>query len=211
MMSLTGSGNERALEIQNVTWQATDQFLSRQTVVSRHIVGDKGQESNVTVEAWKLGVDPKQKPLYTIKAEGTGGRIVDGCLYVVDRGLEEVEWWSIYRLDNGQHLFDTHVPPVSYESRYYGLEIPEGEQGKTIGFLTYSTDQQVKRRVVLLHDDAKQAALLRSYWDTQRTLTYSDHQVKITFQPSGVIVTIPVARDDLDVAHARIPAGMHVR
>jgi hypothetical protein len=29
---------------------------------------------------------------------------------VFARGVEEVSWWSIHKLGNGQRLFDTYVP-----------------------------------------------------------------------------------------------------
>jgi hypothetical protein len=214
-VSLAGSGSEKTLEIHNVTFHATEKLLLRQTVTSKHILGDKGQESNLAVEAWKLGIDPKQKPLYTIAVEGTGGRTVDGVFYVAERGLEEVEWWSVYGLQNGEHLFDTHVPLASFESGYYGFEVPEGEQGNLIGTVVYATGQHVKRRVALTCDDPKQAALLRSYWDTTRTLSVRDEKparaLKLVFQPGSVTVAIPIAAGDLDIAHAQMPKNLHLK
>jgi hypothetical protein len=212
--SLTGSGQEKTLEIHNVKYEATERMLLRETVTSKHILGDKGQESNLTLEAWNLGTDPKLKPLYTVKVPGTGGHTVDGALFVVDRGLEEIEWWSVYRLENGQHLFDTHVPLVSLNMRYAGFEVPEGEQGKTIGWFSYGTDRRPTRQLLLTSDDPKQAAALRSYWDTARTLTAGDERpargLRLSFQPGNLVVTIPLTGDELDVTHAQLPKGLHL-
>ena len=59
---------------------------------------------------------------------------------MADRGLEEVAWWSVYRLGTGQHLFDTYVPVVSFsisreimELRYVGLEVPPDDASGPAG------------------------------------------------------------------------------
>jgi hypothetical protein len=243
-ISFTGAGSEKMLEIHNVTYEMTgdsvpgrprgERLMLRQIAVSKQIVGDKGQEADVTLEAWPLGIDPKQKPLYTIKASGTGGRTVGGALFVADRGLEEVEWWSVYRLGTGQHLFDTYVPLVrfsiskeSMDMRYVGVEVPPDDahdprlrKPDVVAVITYASEQRVKRELILTCDDPKQAALLRSYWDTTRTMTVSGEKppraLKMVFeandgpQPASRVLTIPIASDDLDFAHAQLPAHLHL-
>ena len=39
---------------------------------------------------------------------------LDGEVLQISRGLEEVEWWSIYKLANGEHLFDTYTPLLKF-------------------------------------------------------------------------------------------------
>ena len=85
---------------------------------------------------WKHGrsaVDLKQKPLYSLKVEGVEPKPVGSELLSISRGLEEVQWWSVYKMASGQHLFDTYVPLVSFSisreiqtMRYAGLEVPPG-------------------------------------------------------------------------------------
>ena len=56
---------------------------------------DIGMEASTTVEAWPLGVDLKQKPLYSVTVNGIEPHVVNGEVIVISRGLEETEWWSI--------------------------------------------------------------------------------------------------------------------
>jgi hypothetical protein len=42
-----------------------------------------------------------------------------------------LDWWSVYKLGNGEHLFDTYTPIVQFSIsretqtlRYVGLEVP---------------------------------------------------------------------------------------
>src|SRR5579863_9773286 len=107
-VSLTAKGDEQTLEIHNVTYEVTSDFvpgrpqgqrlLLRQTTCSKQVLGDKGEEATTMLEAWPLGGDVEQKPIYTVNVSGTGGRTLNGALFIADRGLEEVEWWSVYRL-----------------------------------------------------------------------------------------------------------------
>lgn len=56
-------------------------------------------DATVTLEAWRFGDDLRQKPLNTITAAGTDGRTMDNAIFIAWRGLEEVEWWSVYKLE----------------------------------------------------------------------------------------------------------------
>ena len=62
----------------------------RKTEVTTQVVGEKGVEASIVVEASRGG-----KKLYTFRVEGVNGRVFDGHLFVVERGLEDVLWWSI--------------------------------------------------------------------------------------------------------------------
>jgi hypothetical protein len=44
------------------------------------------------LNAWRFGDDPRQKPLYTLNSSGEDGNTKDNALFVVSRGLEDVEW-----------------------------------------------------------------------------------------------------------------------
>ena len=107
----TVKGDEKTVEITNVNYEELDSGLVlRMTTHLKHFVGEKGLKASTTTEAWKLGVDLKTKPLYSVTVEGTETRTVDGALFAVSRGLDETDWWSIYKIGNGAHLFDTYVP-----------------------------------------------------------------------------------------------------
>jgi hypothetical protein len=138
-----------------------------------------------------------------------------------------VEWWSVYRLGDGRHLFDTHVPLVRFsiskevmEMRYVGLEIPPDEAhvgANVVAFLIYASEQQVKRRVLISCDDAKQASLLRSYADTGHSVRVSDEKrpqtLQIAFEPYGVarsVIVVPMSGDDLDIARSQMPRGIRM-
>jgi hypothetical protein len=242
-VSLTAKGDEQSLEINNVTYDVADavpgrppseRLLLRKTICTRQVAGDMGEEASTILEAWPLGVDLKQKPLYTLKVEAAGGVMLDNALFVANRGLEEVAWWSIYRLGTGQHLFDTYVPLVNFsisreniESRYVGLEVPPDDASdarlrkpNVVAVLIYATEEKVKREVLLNCDVPDEAARLRSFADTTRTLTVVEdrppHALKLRFESNDpspaapVVVTIPLAGDDLDLVHTQLPPHLHV-
>ena len=243
-VSVSGTGPETTVEIHNVSYEVTADFvpnrphgerlLLRKSISSKQILGDMGQEASTTLEAWPMGVDLKERPIYTLKVSGVGGQTVESALFVAERGLEEVNWWSVYRLGTGKHLFDTYVPLVSFsisnemmEMRYVGLEIPPDDTAdarlkrpNVVAVVTYASQAGVKREALLTCDDPKQAQLLRSYADTSRTVSASEGRparaVKISFQvydqtpPPPVNLTIPLAGDDLDLAHAQLPPKLHL-
>jgi len=171
---------------------------------------------------------------------------MDNAIFIASRGLEEADWWSVYRLGTGQHLFDTYVPLVSFSiskqvltTRYIGLDVPSDEvsdarlrQPNVIAVLTYASADQVLREALLTSDDEEQAALLRSYADATRSISMIEgefvltaatakpqepsRKLRLTFSenypsPSNTKeVLIPLQGDDLDLAHAQLPARMHV-
>jgi hypothetical protein len=64
---------QQTVEIANVAYEVTstgvpgrpqnERLLLRTTTRSKQVVDEIGMEASTTVEAWPLGVDPKQKPL----------------------------------------------------------------------------------------------------------------------------------------------------
>jgi hypothetical protein len=215
---------QQTIEITNVAYEVTGQLLLRSTTRTKQVVDEIGMEAATTVEAWPLGVDPKQKPLYTLKAPGVDSKIVDGALIVILRGLEDTEWWSVYKLGTGERLFDTYVPLLSFSIRrdiqtlrYVGLEVPVGEDG--VAVLTYASADRVRRVAMITSDDAKQAQSLRSLADASRSVTLVGspaQALKISINqnypaaPAPVSITVPIVRDDLDLAHAQMPAHLHI-
>src|SRR5579862_8227745 len=123
------------VETTNVSFQVANRqhtlLLLRTTTHTKQAINEIGMEASTTVEAWPVGVDLKQKPVYTLKTGGMDSRTVDDSLLVILRGVEEVPWWSVYKLETGQRLFDTYVPLVGFSirrdeltMRYAGYEDP---------------------------------------------------------------------------------------
>jgi hypothetical protein len=226
-----------AVEITNVAYEVTstgvpgrpqnERLLLRTTTRTRQVVDDIGMEASSTIEAWPLGKDPKQKPLYTLKAEGVDSKTVDSALLVVLRGLEDTEWWSVYKLGTGERLFDTYVPLLSFSirrdiqtMRYVGFDVPNGEQDPhLVGTLIYASAERVLREARVTSEDPKQAQMLRSFADATRSITLVEapaRALKISISqnypsaPGTVSITIPIVHDDLDVAHAQKPASLTI-
>jgi hypothetical protein len=240
----------QTLDITNATFEITNNFvpgrpqderlLLRKTAKSKEVVGDEGVEASVTVEAWPLATDVTAKPLYSLTLEGIDVTTEDSALLVFNRGTEEVEWWSVYKLGTAEPLFDTYVPmlrlSLSREEqtpRYVGFEVPPDDASNTklrephvVGVLTYASSEKVLRQLLLTCSDAKRAAELRSFADTVRTLTLEEKGDTVPTPaqtlhlrwsawypspPNPVTAAIPIAADDLDAAHAHLPACMKVQ
>jgi hypothetical protein len=229
------------IEIKNISYEVitnvpgrppADRLLLRKITRSKEVLGDVGVDANVSLEAWRLGDDLRQRSLYTLNVSGDDGNTRDNALFVVSRGLEEVEWWSVYKLGNGQHLFDTYVPLLSFsisretvKTRYAGLDVPGDDetdallkQPNVIGVLAYASEGHLLREALLTSDDRQQARLLRSYADVTRSLSVTEapsRNIRLTFTqnfpspPNPVELLIPVKGDDLDLKNAQLPPKMH--
>lgn len=243
-IALSVKGDESAINITNITYEIawpdvpgkpTDEALVlRKTLRQKQVLGDMGQEATMAVEAWPMGTDLKQKPRYSFSVTGTECQTVENALLVVSRGLEEVDWWSAYKLGSGAHLFDTYVPLVKFsisretlKMRYAGLEVPPDDtrdqrlkKPNVVAVVTYASGDRVIREALITADDPKKAALLRSFADETRELSGGGREsaaaLKISFSqnypsaPATQTVTIPVLHDDLDLAHAELPAHVHI-
>jgi hypothetical protein len=215
---------QRTVEIVNVSYELTGQQLLRETTRTKQVVDEIGMQASTTVEAWPLGLDPKQKPLYSLKVEGVDCKTVDGALLTILRGLEDTEWWSVYKLASGEHLFDTYVPLLSFSirrdietMRYVGLGV--SSEPLAVGTLTYASAEHILREVLITSDDPKQAQMLKSFADASRSVTLVEtpaRALKVSISqnypsaPATVTITIPIVRDDLDIAHAQVPAHLHL-
>jgi hypothetical protein len=243
--SLSTKDKEQTVEISNVTYEVTgtgipgrpldERMVLRKSTRTKHVVDDIGEEASTTVEAWPLGSDFKQKPIYSLKVDGVDPLIVQGEVLQVSRGLEEVEWWSLFKLANGEHLFDTYTPLTKFSIsreiqtlRYVGLDVPPDNAADArlkdphvVAVLTYASATKVIREALITADDPKQAQLLRSYADSARILEAVERDavvrsLRVTIRqnfpsaPNPVVLTIPLAGDDLDAAHAQVPARLHI-
>jgi hypothetical protein len=232
-------GPSEVVEITNTSYEVTgagipgrsidEQLVLRTRTNIKRIVDAIGIEAKTTVEAWPLGTDTKEKPLYGINAIGTDPKLVNSDLVQISRGLEEVDWWSLYKLGSGEHLFDTYVPLVEFSIsrdvrtlRYVGLDVPDDvsdarlKAANVAGVLTYASAERVIREALITCDDTKLARLLRSFDDTTRTVTFSDSNIRLAISQNyplpdkTITITIPVIKDDLDLARIQAPAGIHV-
>jgi hypothetical protein len=231
----TVKGDEKAIEITNVTYEAVDvRIVLRKTMKSREVIGDIGVQASINIEAWPVGVDLKTKPMYTIAVEGTESHTVEDKLLVISRGLEEVEWWSVYKVADGTHLFDTYTPLLKFSTsrketifRFAGFNAPPDEakdprlnDRHVVGVLAYASPDRVIREALITCEDPKLAQQLRSYADESRVLTQTggikSQVLKLAFSQnfpapaSTIAVLVPIAGDDLDLAHAQLPPRMHI-
>jgi hypothetical protein len=233
--------HDEVVAIHNVEYELTgagipgrgfdDRLVLRKTVHTLYTVGDIGMEAKTTVEAWPLGVNLKQQPVYSISAEGTEPRTVNSDLIMITRGVEDDESsWSVYQLGTGKHLFDTDVPLVqlsiareTLKLRYVGLEVAVDDAAdkrlktpNAVALLTYASGEKIIREALVTCDDPKRAILLRSVADSARTVTGDGKSIRLTISqnypspPATVSINIPIAGDDLDVAHVQAPVGVHV-
>ncbi len=228
---------QQTVEITDVAYKVTStgvpgrprdqRLLLRTTTRTKEVVDDIGMEASTTVEAWPLGVDPKQqKPLYALKVNGVDSKIIDGALLTVLRGLEDTEWWSVYKLGTGERLFDTYVPLLAFSirrdiqtMRYVGFDVPDKSSENLVGVLAYASAERILRTALITSDDPKQAQMLKSFADANRSVTLIEtpaRALKIAISqnypsaPAAVTLTIPMVRDDLDLGHAQMPAGIHL-
>lgn len=225
---------QQTVEITNVVYQVmgtgvpgrpqNERLLLRTTTQTKQVIDDIGMEASTIVEAWTLGVDLRQKPIYSLKVDGVDCKTVDGALFVILRGLEDTEWWSVYKLGTGARLFDTYTPLLGFSirrdiqtMRYVGLEVPARKDA--VALLTYASADRVLRQALITSDDPGQVVALRSFADASRTVTLVESPVralKIAISqnypsaPATVTLTIPIVRDDLDLAHAQMPQHLHV-
>lgn len=236
--SLTEKEGSAVFEITNASYQVTAAFIPgrpkeqrlvlRKTTRLKQVMDEMGSQATTTLEAWPLGEDIKQKPLYSLTVSGNDGRVVDGSLFEVSRGLEEVEWWSVYQVGTGKHLFDSYVPLTSFSlsrevltRRYVGLEVPPDDakdarlkDPHVVGVLSYASAEKVIREVMITCDDLQRARLYRSYFDMGRTLSVSERlTIQLTFRESypsknaAVLFEFPVKGDDIDLVRSKLPPG----
>lgn len=236
----TEKNGRTTVEIGNVTYHVSgigvpgrpsgEQLLLRKSTRSRHVLDEIGGLATVTLEAWPLGTDPTKKALYSATITGDDAQVVENALWVVDRGIEEVQWWSVLKLGTAQRLFDTYVPLLHFSisretvtERYVGLEVPPDDtrdarlrDPHVAAVLEYASEDQVIREALITCDDPQRARLLRSYDDESRELAGTPQALTISFSqnypspPDTVVVAVPILNDNLDLARAKLPSGLHI-
>jgi hypothetical protein len=236
---------EEIIETTNVAWQVTgtdipgrpknERLVLRITAKQTQTLGDIGSDAKVTVEAWTMGMDLESKPRYSVTQTGVEAHTLENALLQFGCGTEEVEWWSVYQLGTGKHLFDTHVPLVNFStsrdiftSRYGGLDVPPDDatdvrlkEPHIVAVLVYASSQTVIREALITADDVNRAKGLRSYADTHRTVTLRESPslppiLRIRFVSNDkaekeTLLEVPITKDDLDLDAAKVPAGLQVK
>ncbi len=197
---------------------------------NRQVLDEPGVRGTVTLEAWPLGTDPKQRPLYSTTITGTDAEVAEDAVWIVSRGVEEVPWWTVLKLATTQRLFDTYVPMVHFsisretiKDRYAGFDVPPDNtrdplmrEPHIVGVLEYASEDDIVREALLTCDDPERARLLRSYSDVSRTLNGSMDGLALSFSmnypaPAETIaVNVPLVNGDLDLDHAKLPPGLHI-
>jgi hypothetical protein len=218
------SDGQDTVDIANVRFELAQagqerRLILRKTHTEHNVIGDEGDDPKITVEAWPLGVNLKEKPLYSVTLDGEDAVTVDDALLVFDR-TQEIAWWSVYHLDTGTHFFDTNTPLLRFSERYAGMEISSDDTKDqrlkargVVGVLTYASEDRLIREALITCDSAERAEVLHSLADTTFELAYAGKAIRITLTPfrtPATVITVPVVNDDLDLAHARMPVGMHV-
>ena len=190
---------QETVDIANVAYEVTgdsvpgrpreSRLVLRNTTHSTQILGDKGIDATVTLEAWPLGVDLNSKVLYMVKIPAIGAQTLDGALWVVDRSIDpDVNWWSVYKLGTGQHLLDTYVDLLRFSisretltQRYAGVEVPPDDttdarlkEAHVIAVLSYASAEKVIREALITCDNRGRALDLRSYADSTRGLSLAE-------------------------------------
>jgi hypothetical protein len=236
---ILGSSSE-SVDITNVAYEVVgpgipgrpgdERLTLRVTTRTKQVVGEIGMEAMTAIAAWPLGNGFNQTPLYSLAVSGVDARTMNGEIFVISRGVEQVDWWSIYRLGTGQHLFDTYTPLVQFSlsrqervPRYVGLEVPPDntpdarlKAANVVGVLTYASPERVIRETLITADNPKTATLLRSYSDSTRSVSVANGRITVSIvqnQPassSSVSLTVPIAGDDLDLARSQKPKGIQL-
>lgn len=179
-LTITGKQGEEAVIIRNIAYELAAKTVLRKTEQTRQVIGDKGMEASTLIEAWPLGIDRKEKPKYTIKVEGVDARSLDNELLIVTRGLEDTQWWSLYRLADGKPLFNTFVRPLRIPDTnlFAGYDVPEDgdprlKNPKLIGVIHFAAAEGTPRRVEIHANDAKRARILRSLADVTPSMEFN--------------------------------------
>ena len=77
-------GDQQRVDIHNVTYHlAPENLVLRKTVEIGQVIGDKGMEAKVTVEAWPVASKLAGPPLYSVSLSGVDATVVDNALLSV--------------------------------------------------------------------------------------------------------------------------------
>jgi hypothetical protein len=112
---------ERTVRIVNVEYRVTQIYhpgemwlVMRTTTRSTQILGDKGWEAKLTLEAWPMGANLASKPLYAVEMPGSEATLLGGELWqVLDATDPDVPVWSVLHVANGKQLLRSFVAPLN--------------------------------------------------------------------------------------------------
>jgi hypothetical protein len=85
-----------------------------------------------------------------------------------------------------------------------------------VAVLEYASEDQVIREALITCDDPQRARLLRSYEDETRMLVGTAQGLTLSLSqnypspPDIVTMAVPILNDDLDLARAKFPSGLHI-
>ncbi|HEV8145243.1 MAG TPA: hypothetical protein VGP79_02620 [Bryobacteraceae bacterium] len=202
-VKITERDSQQVVEITNVAYETTstgvpgrpqnERLLLRKITKRKQVVDEIGEEASTTIDAWPLGTDLSQPPIYSVTLPGIDCESIDGNVLVTLLGLEDTQWWSVNKLGTGEHLFDTYVPLLRFsisrevgEVRYVGLDVPPDntkdsrlKDPHVVAVLTYASRDKVLREVLITADDPKKAQILRSYSDATRTVTKVERETGV--------------------------------
>jgi hypothetical protein len=226
-----------ALEIVNTTFELTrDARLAiRFRTTQKLVIGDKGSEGTVEVTAWPRD-RPGTAPVYVVSVPDASTVRLEpsGLILVTHDTSGDLEWYSTYASTNGRHLFDSHVPVLTWfdsanRYRFFGLYVPADGKSDVaqhvVAEIVDADPSGVVRRYVIRAEDAARAEVLRSLVDAERRVAVSGLPgdksmallVRFTWYPNiqagtrnDVTFSIPVVRDGLDVARAKVPPGFQI-
>lgn len=173
-------------------------------------------DGRVRLDVWPMGgaADLHKPPLYTVMVPGRGASLEADGMMMVERGARR----SAFSLADGSWLFDADAPVAVFavdgeRRRYVALAQAEDDLAAgAVAVLSYATPRRVIRRVVLSAADPARGRFLRGTLNMTRPVTRVDDKGGRVLEvplPSGAL-RLPVAGDDLDVAHAEVPAGMRL-
>jgi hypothetical protein len=171
-------------------------------------------EGRVRLDAWPLNDadDINKAAMYTIVAPGRSASIEDDSTLVVEHGIRR----SVYALASGTWLYDTDAVVATFSlegerRRVVAVATAEDDMpAGSVAVLTYATNQTVLKRVLVTASDPARARLLRSSVSMTRAVARMEDSTRRILDlplPSGT-VRIPMNGDDLDLAHAQLPAGL---
>jgi hypothetical protein len=235
--SYSEKDGEKTVRIVNVDYRVTQIYHPSElwvvlctTTRSTQILGDKGWESKLTLQAWPMGANLASKPMYAVDVQGSEATLLGGELWqVLDATDPDTPVWSVLHVANGKHLFQSFVAPLTmrvesdhehntFVDRYAGLYVPPDDakdarlrEKHAVAVLSYVSDAGLLREALLTCDDTTRAADLRSYSDIERALVFVEKPaaIEVRFKP-GILVRVAISENDLNLSRAVVPSGLHL-
>ena len=149
-----------------------------------------GVDGKVRLDAFDAAAGPASKPIYTIESAGSDGKILDTCLFQLNRGLEEVDWWALHDLQTGRLLFESMTEPLTFHildaemfnyADVAGLYVPPDDEKQpalaapeVVGLLSLSQENKLQSQLLITASDPELARRLRNYSDERRYLNIVD-------------------------------------